>query len=85
MEIKIYTTRNCGYCGKIKELLNRMDLEYTEYRNGENLDPEVFKAIFPNVNSYPQIVVDGMPIENGLTGAVRFFVEKGMISSKKDK
>ena len=85
MEIKIYTTRNCGYCAKIKELLNRVDLEYTEYRNGENLDPEVFKAIFPGVSSYPQMTVDDVAIEGGLTGAVRYFVERGLISSKKDK
>lgn len=83
MEIKIYTSTGCGYCAKIKELLNRIDLEYTEYRLGDNLTQEQFKAIFPNASGYPQMKVDNFAIEGGLTGAVRYFVENGMITSKK--
>ena len=83
MEIKIYTSKNCGYCAKMKELLNRMDLEYTEYRIGNNFTHEQFQAIFPNAAGYPQIKIDNFAIEGGLTGAVRYFVENGMITSKK--
>ena len=83
MEIKIYTSKNCGYCSKIKELLNRMDLEYTEYQIGNNLTHEQFQAIFPNASGYPQMKVDNFAIEGGLAGAVRYFVENGMITSKK--
>lgn len=85
MEIKIYTSTGCGYCSKIKELLKRMDLDYTEYRLGQNLDQAEFKSIFPNASGYPQMTIDDVPIEGGLTGAVRYFVENGMISSKKGK
>ena len=85
MEIKIYTSTGCGYCAKIKELLKRVDLEYTEYRLGQNLTLEEFKSLFPSASGYPQMTVDGNHIEGGLTGAVRYFVENGMISSKKGK
>lgn len=84
MEIKIYTSSGCGYCGKIRELLERIDLEYTEYRLGKNLNQEQFKAIFPNATGYPQMSIDDIPI-GGLTDAVRYFVENGMVSSKKNQ
>lgn len=83
MEIKIYTSKDCGYCAKMRELLKRVDLEYTEYRIGDNLTHEQFIAIFPNATGYPQMKVDNFAIEGGLTGAVRYFVENGMITSKK--
>lgn len=84
MDIKIYTSSGCGYCAKMKELLKRIDLEYTEYRLGDNLNPEKFKAIFPNATGYPQMSIDNIPI-GGLTDSVRYFVENGMISSKKNQ
>ena len=81
MEIKIYTSTGCGYCAKMKQLMTRLGLEYTEYRLGENLNPEQFRAIFPDASGYPRTVIDNVAI-GGLTETVRYFVERGMLSSK---
>ena len=76
----MYTSSGCGYCSKIKELLRRVDLDYTEYRLGQDFDREQFTDMFPNASGYPQLVIDGECI-GGLTDSVRYFVEKGMVSS----
>jgi glutaredoxin len=82
MEIKIYTSTGCGYCSKIKELLRRVDLEYTEYRLGKDFSKEEFNELFPDASGYPQMKIDNKNI-GGLTDSVRYFVENGMISSKR--
>ena len=40
MDIKIFTTNGCGYCTKMKELMERVGLEYKEYRLGRTLTME---------------------------------------------
>ncbi|MFZ9836799.1 MAG: glutaredoxin domain-containing protein [Candidatus Nanopelagicaceae bacterium] len=84
MEVEIFTSTGCGYCSKMKELLRRVDLEYTEYRLGQNLTREEFIEAFPEATGYPRMRIDGKNI-GGLTEAVRFFVENGMITSKRNQ
>ena len=82
MEIKIFTTNGCGYCAKMRELMDRVGLEYKEYRLGRTLTMEEFQTYFPNETSFPRLIIDGKPIGD-LTTSVRYFVERGMISTKK--
>ena len=79
MDIKIYTNKGCGYCGKAKELCERAGLEYTEYRIGTDITKEEFKELFVGRTSYPQFVIDTEHV-GGLTEAVKFFVENKLIS-----
>lgn len=81
MDIKIYTSSGCGYCAKMRELMKRLDLEFTEYRLNRNLSIDQFRAIFPNESGFPRVVIDDVAI-GGLTEAVRYFVERGMLTSK---
>ena len=76
MEIKIYTTENCFYCEQAKELMRRMDQEY------EDLDRHAMKRDHPDLKTFPQFFVDGVHI-GGLVDSAKYFVDKGMISSKK--
>jgi len=80
MDITIYTSTGCGYCSKIKELMKRMDLDYTEQRLGVDFSREDFQAMFPTESGFPRLVIDGELI-GGLTDAVKYFVDKGMLSS----
>ncbi len=82
MEIKIFTTNGCGYCSKMKELMDRTGLEYKEYRLGRTLTIEEYHKYFPDHSSFPRLVIDEQPIGD-LVEAVRYFVERGMISTKK--
>lgn len=82
MDIKIYTLTGCSYCVKIKELLKRSELEYTELLLGEDFSREEFKEKFPSATGYPVMTVDDQYV-GGLMEAVRYFVENGIISSKR--
>jgi len=82
MDIQIYTLRGCGSCTKIKELLARIGVQYTENRVGVDISKDDFLAKYPDISGYPQMVVDGVLV-GGLMDSVKFFVENKMVSSKK--
>ena len=84
MDIKIFTMSSCGYCAKMKELMDRVGLEYSEYRLDRNLTMEEYHKYFPDHSSFPRLIIDEKPIGD-LTESVRYFVERGMISSSKNK
>ena len=68
----------------MKELMERVGLEYKEYRLGRTLTMEEYHKYFPDHSSFPRLVIDEKPIGD-LTASVRYFVERGMISSSKKK
>lgn len=82
MDIKIYTLTGCHYCVKIKELLKRSQLEYTELLAGRDFTKEDFREKFPTASGYPVMTVDDQYV-GGITEAVRYFVENGIVSSKR--
>lgn len=83
MNIEIYTTLGCGYCVKIKELMSRAGIEdYTEINIPRDIMKEDFKIKFPFATGYPYVVIDGQEI-GGLVETVKYFVDHGLVSSKK--
>jgi glutaredoxin len=83
MNIKIYKTTGCGYCVKIIELMNRAGVEYTDYVVGKDLTLEEFKNEYPLAKGFPFVIIDDQVI-GGLIETVKYFVEKKLVSSKKD-
>lgn len=82
MNIEIYTTPGCGYCVKIKELMNRAGIsDYTEINIPKDMLKEDFKIKFPFAAGYPYVVIDGVEI-GGLVQTVKYFIEKGLVSSR---
>jgi glutaredoxin 3 len=61
-EIRIYTTRWCGYCVRAKELLDEKGLPYEEIRVDD--DPQFRQHLFDLTGGWtvPQILIDGRPI-----------------------
>jgi glutaredoxin 3 len=61
-EIKMYTTRWCGYCVRAKMLLDARGLLYEEINLDD--DPQFRKHLFELTRGWtvPQIVIDGRPI-----------------------
>jgi glutaredoxin len=83
MDITIYTTVGCGYCVKVKELMRRAGIQnYTEVNIPRDILKEDFKIKFPFATGYPFVVIDGEEI-GGLVETVKYFVEKGLVTSKK--
>ena len=54
----------------MKELMERVGLEYSEYRLNRNLTMEEYEKYFPNQTSFPRMVIDETPIGD-LTESVR--------------
>jgi len=61
-QIEIYSTNNCPFCTRAKQLLNSKNIAYTEKRIDEN--PEFAKEMQERTQkrTVPQIIINGNPI-----------------------
>jgi len=83
MEIIAYTTQGCFYCDKLKELFSRANVEATLISVGSDINKEEFMGKYPHCTGYPYVIIDGEPI-GGLVETAKVFVQKGLVSSKKN-
>ena len=83
MNITIYTTTGCIYCDKIKELMQRAGVEYTSILVGKDITREQFKIKYPLASGFPFTIIDDEEI-GWLVETVKLFVERGLVSSKKN-
>lgn len=82
MNIKIYTRPGCKYCTQVKELMQRAGFDYEEINVvTEELRLEFYQK-YPDVKSYPYVIIDGEEI-GGLVETAKMFIQKGLVSSKK--
>ena len=82
MEITIYTSQGCVWCARMRELLQRADLEYTEI-SWQDLDGDSQVALgqqYPDIGSFPFAIIDGEFI-GGLVPVAKLFLEKGLVSA----
>lgn len=82
MDIQIYKKSGCGYCVKIDELMKRADITPTVIMIGSDISNEEFKTKYPDAKGVPFVIIDGQQI-GGLMETVKYFVEKGLVSSRK--
>jgi glutaredoxin len=86
MEIEIYTVPNCIWCSKTEKLLEMANIsEYKKHIVGEGgITSEYIQRKFPTLGGYPIIIVDGKTIP-GVIELAKLFIEKGLVSSKKNE
>ena len=60
--VTIYTKENCSYCTKAKMLLANRGVGYTEMKLNEDFTRENLLELYPNVMTFPVIVIDGFNI-----------------------
>ena len=82
MEIKIYTISNCDYCVKIKQVLERANLDYIQTVVGKDITKDEFKELHPSVRGFPFVIINGERV-GGLMDTVKYLVEKGLVTSKR--
>jgi len=82
MEIIAYTTPGCFYCDKLKELFQRAQVDSTIITIGTDITREKFKESFPDVQSFPHVIIDGETI-GGLVETAKLFLQKDLVSSTK--
>jgi glutaredoxin len=83
MEITAYTIPGCSSCETLKKLFERASVTYEEVVVKKNVSIEDFRSMFPQVRAFPFIVIDGENV-GGLFEVAKIFVQKGLVSSKKN-
>jgi glutaredoxin len=83
MEITAYTLPNCSSCNILKELFERAAVEYKQIEVKKEITLEDFTEQFPRVSAFPYVIIDGEQI-GGLLEVAKLFVQKGLVSSKKE-
>ena len=86
MDITIYTTEGCKWCTRMKELLDRADLQYTEVLVS-SLPAEEKKELkekYSDMISYPYAVIDNELI-GGLVPVAKLLLQKCLVSSSKNE
>ena len=90
MEIIAYTTNSCRFCKTLVELFERAGVDYKKYivedRSSEpnTISQTEFKSKYPDAISYPYVIIDGVYV-GGLVETAKLFVEKGLVSAKKNE
>ena len=82
MKIVIYSKKNCQFCGKAKDLVKKLGLEYTEKNLEKDFESNPIKLIEDigkKVMSMPQVKIDD-ELVGGYNQMLEYFVEKGMIN-----
>jgi glutaredoxin len=62
MAIEIYSKENCAFCDQAKLLLKNRGKEFIEYKLDEDFTREILLSKFPEVKTFPVIVIDGFNI-----------------------
>ena len=82
MAIIVYSKPSCQYCGKAKDLLERLGYEYTEKVVTKDISlEEFFKELGKTVRTIPQIVIDGKHI-GSFNELTEYFADQGKINYK---
>jgi len=61
-KIEIYTTKTCGYCHAAKDLLNKLNLEYSEIDVTNDQEKRIWLVTQSGQRTVPQIFIDNKPI-----------------------
>ncbi len=86
MKIVIYSKKNCQFCGKAKDLVKKLGLEYTEKSLEKDFgsDPsKLIEDIGKRVMSMPRFKIDDELIV-GYNHMLEYFVEIVMINFQVD-
>lgn len=57
--IELYTTRNCNYCNRAKNILDSLKVSYKSYTVGEDISRDYIVERFPEAKSYPIVLING--------------------------
>lgn len=60
--VTIYTKDNCNQCTKAKMTLTNKGINYNELKLNQDFTREALLEMYPNVKTFPVIVIDGFNI-----------------------
>ncbi len=84
-DVVVYSKDNCPFCVKAKGLLDKLEVDYTTKKVGQDITlEELYKELKKQVRSVPQIVINGELI-GGYNQLVEHLCDLKLISFKGDK
>ena len=78
MKAVIYTRDACPYCVKVKQVLESLNAQITEYKFNEDFDRDQFYAEFGEGSTFPQVLLDEEHV-GGCTETVKYLRQKNLV------
>ena len=78
MNFTVYSKDGCGYCDKVKQVLQLTGCSYVVYNLEEDYTREEFISEFGEGTTFPQVVVDGKKL-GGSGETIKFLKEQQVV------
>lgn len=78
MKAVVYSRDNCQWCDRVRQLFASVDLDYIEYKLGEDFTQEQFRMEFEEAATFPQVSINNKAI-GGCKETLKFLQEQQMI------
>tara|TARA_B000000532_G_scaffold80046_1_gene63808 strand:- start:6 stop:242 length:237 start_codon:yes stop_codon:yes gene_type:complete len=78
MNFTVYSKDGCGYCDKVKQVLQLTGCSYVVYNLDEDYTREEFISEFGEGTTFPQVVVDGKKL-GGSVETIKFLKEQQVV------
>ena len=78
MNFTVYSKNGCGYCDKVKQVLQLTGCSYVVYNLDEDYTREEFISEFGEGTTFPQVVVDGKKL-GGSVETIKFLKEQQVV------
>ena len=78
MNFTVYSKDGCGYCDKVKQVLQLTGCSYVGYNLEEDYTREEFISEFGEGTTFPQVVVDGKKL-GGSVETIKFLKEQQVV------
>ena len=78
MNFTVYSKYGCGYCDKVKQVLQLTGCSYVVYNLEEDYTREEFISEFGEGTTFPQVVVDGKKL-GGSVETIKFLKEQQVV------
>ena len=79
MNFTVYSRDGCGYCDKVKKILELTGISYVVYNSGEDFTREEFIAEFGEGSTFPQVSCDGKKL-GGSVDTIKFLKEQQRVA-----
>ena len=78
MNFTVYSKDGCGYCDKVKKIIELTGISYVVYNLEEDYTREEFISEFGEGTTFPQVVVDGKKL-GGSVETIKFLKEQQVV------
>lgn len=82
-ELFIFTREGCGYCHKLKIILDSFDVKYTQFKLDVDFERYEFYGQFGEGATFPQVILDGQRM-GGCTETIEYLTSIGCLQEEKD-